>query len=132
MQRLVLLINALTISGLLFSQDYYPIVQENKEWNVLQVFPTPGNPLDSSHLTMTYKFDGDTIISNQFYKKVYRSNAEFPVSWGYEGGIREEEQKVWYLSRYENEETQLYDFTVEVEWLLVGTPGSYVCQKMEN
>ena len=63
---------------------------------------------------MTYKFYGDTIISNQVYKKVLKSEAEIPVNWGYEGGIREEEQKVWYLSRYESEEIQLYDFTLEV------------------
>jgi hypothetical protein len=114
MKTLIALFLGLMISGLIYSQDYYPIVQENNEWNVLKVFPTPGNPSDSSHLTMTYKFYGDTIISNQVYKKVFKSEAEIPVNWGYVGGIREEEQKVWYLSKYESEETQLYDFTVEV------------------
>lgn len=114
MKTLIALVLGLMVSGLIYSQGYYPIVQENNEWNVLKVFPTPGNPWDSSHLTMTYKFYGDTIISNQVYKKVFKSEAEIPVNWEYEGGIREEEQKVWYLSRYESEERQLYDFTLEV------------------
>ena len=114
MKTLISFFFGLMITGLIYSQDYYPIVQENNEWNVLKVFPTPGNPSDSSHLTMTYKFYGDTIISNQVYKKVLKSEAEIPVNWGYEGGIREEEQKVWYLSRYESEEIQLYDFTLNI------------------
>ncbi len=114
MKTLISFCFGLMITGLIYSQDYYPIVQENNEWNVLKVFPTPGNPWDSSHLTMTYKFYGDTIINNQVYKKVFKSEAEIPVNWGYVGGIREEEQKVWYLSRYESEETLIYDFTLNI------------------
>lgn len=114
MKTLIALFLGLMISGLIYSQDYYPIVQENNEWNVLKVAPTPGVPWDSAYWTMTYKFYGDTIISNQTYKKVYKSEEEIPVNWGYEGGIREEEQKVWYLLRYQSEETLIYDFTLNI------------------
>jgi len=98
-----------------FSQDYYPIVQENNEWNILQVvYPGSGNPWDTIYWTISYKFTGDTIISDQAYKKVYKSEEEIPINWEYEGCIREEEQKVWYFPKYGNGETKIYDFTVNM------------------
>jgi len=113
-KTLIALFFGLMISGLIYSQDYYPIVQENNEWNVIKVVPTPGVPWDSTYWTMTYKFYGDTIISNQTYKKVYKSEEEIPINWEYEGCIREEEQKVWYFPQYGNEETLIYDFTLNI------------------
>ena len=104
MKTLISFFFGLMISGFIYSQDYHPLVQENNEWNVLMVI---GYPYDTTYWTMTYKIYGDTIISNQTYKKVYKS-------WEYEGGIREEEQKVWYFSKYGNAETQIYDFTLDV------------------
>lgn len=114
MKTLIALFFGLMISGQIYSQDYYPIVQENNVWNVLKVAPTPGVPWDSTYWTMTYKFYGDTIISNQTYKKVYKSEEEIPINWEYEGCIREEEQKVWYFPQYGNEETLIYDFTLNI------------------
>ena len=105
----------LAISGLIYSQDYYPIVQENNEWNVLQVvYPGTGNPWDTIYWTETFKLTGDTIISEQTYKKVFFSEEEIPMNWEYEGGIREEDKKVWYFPKYGNGETMIYDFTVNV------------------
>ena len=115
MKTLITLFFGLTISVLIYSQNYYPIVQENNEWNVLQViYPGTGNPWDTIYWTQTYKLTGDTIISEQTYKKVYLSEEEIPTNWEYEGGIREEEEKVWYFSKYGNGETIIYDFTIEV------------------
>jgi hypothetical protein len=107
MKTIITLLLGLVISGMVYSQAYYPIVQENNEWNVLQVIYPGGN-----YWTMTYKFYGDTTISEQTYKKVYKSEEEIPINWEYEGGIREEEQKVWYYPKFGNVETKIYDFTL--------------------
>jgi hypothetical protein len=114
MKTLITLFFGLLISGLIYSQDYYPIVQENNEWNVLQVIYPGGNPWDTTYWTMTYKFYGDTMISEQSYKKVYKSEEEIPINWEYEGAIREEEQKVWYFPKFGNGETKIYDFTMNI------------------
>lgn len=122
MKTFISLILGLMISGLIYSQDYYPLVQENNEWNVLMVI---GYPYDTTYWTITYNIYGDTTISGQNYKKVYKSGE-------YEGGIREEEQKVWYFSKYYDEETQIYDFTLEVgdtmniyyDWMVVDSISS--------
>jgi hypothetical protein len=127
MKTLITLFFGLTISGLIYSQSYYPIVQENNEWNVLQViYPGTGNPWDTIYWTQTYKLTGDTIISEQTYKKVYLSEEEITTNWEYEGGIREEEEKVWYFSKYGNGETILYDFTIEVGDTITYLPQPFV------
>lgn len=114
MKKLTLSTTALLFSLTVFSQDYFPMVQENNQWNVLQVIFEGGNPWDTTYFTQTYKFTGDTIISSQTYKKVYKSEEEIPVNWIYEGGIREEEEKVWYFSKFSYVEELIYDFTVNV------------------
>ncbi len=101
-------------SGMAFCQDYYPLVQENNEWNVLQVIFEGGNPWDTTFYTQTYRIAGDTMINELAYKKVFISEEEIPVNWEYEGSIREEDEKVWYVSHFNNEEILIYDFTLNV------------------
>lgn len=127
MKTAITLFLGLTLSGLIYSQNYFPIVQENNEWNVLQViYPGTGNPWDTIYWTQTYKFTGDTIISEQTYKKVYLSEEEIPTNWEYEGGIREEDEKVWYFSKYSNGEILIYDFTIEVGDTISYLPQPFV------
>lgn len=114
MKKLTLSAVALVFTLMLFSQDYYPLVQENNEWNVLQVIFNGGNPWDTSFYTQTFKISGDTIVNNQVFKKIYKSEEEIPVNWVYEGSIREEDEKVWYVSHFNNEERLIYDFTLNV------------------
>ena len=63
MKTLITLFFGLTISGLIYSQDYYPIVQENNEWNVMYVI-FPGIGWDTVYWTNTYRFEGDPIIND--------------------------------------------------------------------
>jgi hypothetical protein len=111
MKKIKLLTIPLLLSVFAFSQDYYPLVQESNEWNVLRVILEGGNVWDTTYYTQTYKISGDTLISEQAYKKVFKSEEEIPVNWEYEGAIREAEQKVWYFPYYGNGETKIYDFT---------------------
>lgn len=114
MKKLILISASFIFSVMAFCQNYYPLVQENNEWNVLQVIFEGGNPWDTTFFTQTYKISGDTIINELAYKKVYKSEEEMPVNWEYEGSIREEDEKVWYISHFNNEEILIYDFTLNV------------------
>ncbi|NOY96965.1 MAG: T9SS type A sorting domain-containing protein [Chlorobi bacterium] len=100
-----------------FNQDYYPMVQENNEWNVLEVsYPGTGNPWDTIYSTITYKFTGDTIINDTIYKKVLISEEGIPTNWEFYGAIREDENnKVWFYPTIGMiEERLMYDFSVNV------------------
>lgn len=114
MKRSILLIagwlTIISISG----QNYFPVVEENNEWNVVQFGQTGPYPWDSVCWTESYKISGDTSISNIAYKKIFKSEEEFPANWGYEGAIREEDEKVWYINQNGNEETLLYDFALGI------------------
>jgi len=114
MKTLIALFFGLTISGLIYSQDYYPIVQENNEWSTLIVIQTGSYPWDTTYWTERHKLSGDTIIENQTYKKVYKTSEEFPLNWDYWGGIREENKKVWRLGTNNYPESLIYDFNLNV------------------
>jgi hypothetical protein len=112
MKKLSLVFFGMFIVCYLFSQNYIPLVQENNQWNVMYVIE--GGPYtDSTFWTNTYKFEGDTIINNLTYKKVYVSEEDIPVNWTYEGCIREDENQQVFLWKYGNELLR-YDFDVEV------------------
>jgi hypothetical protein len=114
MKTLITLFFGLTISGLIYSQDYYPIVQENNEWSTLIVNEAGPYPWDTTYYTERHKLSGDTIINGQTYKKVYKTSEEFPLNWGYWGGIREENKKVWRLGTNNYPERLIYDFSLNV------------------
>ncbi|MCB0805236.1 MAG: T9SS type A sorting domain-containing protein [Bacteroidales bacterium] len=98
-----------------YSQEYFPLVEENNEWNVLQViYDGISLPWDTIYWSMSYKISGDTVIDNKAYKKVFKSEEEFPVSWQYWGGMREENQEAWYIGINNYPESKIYDFDLSV------------------
>lgn len=132
MKRLsVLLLTAILFSSGAFAQDYYPLVQENNEWNVLYVYNDLNvYPPDTIYYTQTYKIDGDTLIEEQIYQKVYIKEEDME-NWEYQTSLREENQKVWKFSKYSNEELLIYDFQVEVTDTLSYLPQSAVVDSIK-
>lgn len=102
------LISIISISG----QNYFPLVEENKEWNVLHVGYN-WNFTDTIFTTTSYKIEGDTVIGLNTYFKVYYSQEEYPVNWTYKGCVREDQDKKVYL-HYWGDDYLIYDFGVEV------------------
>jgi len=103
-----------------FSQEYHPLPQENAIWN------TVGDNMFSGNLwRFRYGVQGDTIINNQSYTKVYSlfdTTLVHPYS-SYFGAIRENDSKQVYLLMPEFEETMLYDFSMDVGdtiWFNIG------------
>lgn len=106
-----------------FNQDYYPLVSEGKLWNTLSVTENGPNPWDTVYETKTYKFEGDTVINNTNYLKIYESDQEIPVNWTFKGGIREENKKVWTVFSNGSDETILYDFSLNIGDTMVFDEG---------
>jgi hypothetical protein len=96
-----------------FGQTYYPLVDTNKLWSIVQHNPSMG----PSAVWKTYhiKFTEDTIIGLYQYKKIMRSSYNFPpTEWTNIGFIREDSNKKVYF-KYNNEnEILLYDFNVNI------------------
>lgn len=86
------------------------LVMENKIWSNVRHPTEYGYDFDSHYI----KFLGDTIISENLYKKVYRSNDSLMIDWFFEGSIRETDTgSVYYIPMSSEEENLLYDFGVK-------------------
>lgn len=109
----VLLLMCLFLGSINAQETYYPLVETDKTWHVVE-----GN--FGNYSTFTYKVEGDTIINQENFQILYRSHEEFPVNWNKYGYIREDEdKKVYYYSFYTNdtvmdEPSLVYDFGAEL------------------
>jgi hypothetical protein len=114
-----------------YGQDYFPLIEENKTWNVLAVAFQP--PFDTSFSTITYKVSGDTIINSESYKKIYSSNEENPANWNLWCFMREDaNKKVWSRLPGSYSENQMYDFDVSVGDTVMSGLGEIVSLKIDS
>lgn len=121
----ILLFTAILFSCGAFAQDYYPLVENNKKWNVLLVEQIGPYPWDTTYSTLSYKFQGDTLIDGKTYKKVYKFDHQSSQDWVLRCFIREDENKRVYTYSYLIEgEILMYDFSANPgDSLLVGGSG---------
>jgi hypothetical protein len=107
---LLLLMGAINIKA----QDYHPLVEDGKQWNVL--FSYPWSPPEPQHkYTDLYKIEGDTLVDGVPYKVMYTTRNENLTGWNFCGIIRETEDKQAFYRRYGSpDEEMLYDFSMEV------------------
>ncbi len=91
---------------------YRPFVEEGKVWKVVW---TEG--FAPAQRVMYYYLDGDTIFDGQSYKKMMcRDERKDSRKTSYEGAIREDNKKVYYLSMMTNKKEELlYDFGANVD-----------------
>lgn len=113
MKKTFILVLFTTYSLLTFGQNYFPLIEENKTWNVLNIISCGGPSFDTSYNTSSYYITGDSTIGNIQYKKLYDSKEEIPVNWTLKGLIREDStKKVWLKWPIDNDEELIYDFSV--------------------
>ncbi len=96
------------------AQDYHPIVEDGKQWNVL--FSYPWNPPEPPHrYTDIYKIEGDTLVDGVPYKVMYATRNEDLTGWNLWGFLREtEDGQVFSRRPSTSDEQLLYDFSMEV------------------
>lgn len=108
MKKLLLITIMATIAFSSIAQ--YPIIEEDKSWDELNVIFTGSYPGDTSFYTTIYQFFGDTLINNISYNKLYRSQEMEPETWRLDCLMREDDSsKVWI---YDEGEHLMYDFNV--------------------
>ena len=85
------------------------IVNDNSSWATLNVGSCPDCPVWTQYVY----FDGDSVVADYSYKKVFSYNDEFHENIRYEGLIREQDKKTYFISAYSEVECLLYDFLLE-------------------
>ena len=108
------------------AQEYHPLAEDGKQWNVL--FSYPWSPPEPQHkYTDIYKIEGDTLVDGVFYKMMYTTRNENLTGWNLWGFIRETEDGQ-VLSRQDasSYEQILYDFSLEVgDTIIMNGNGFY-------
>lgn len=102
-------------------EDYVPFVKEGKVWNYYNTssFTSTGGlkepeKYDMSLISCSFKIQGDTIINNASYKKVWMQGGIYDDDlWHYDGSIREQLMKVHYIEKGRNTEEWVLDFGVK-------------------
>ena len=128
--RICTLLAALLLMGgwKMQAQDYKPLVEDGKQWNVLFSYPwSPPEP--QSKYTDIYKIEGDTLLDGVSYKVMYTTRNEDLTGWNFCGVIRENEDKQVFYRRYGSpDEEMLYDFSMEVgDTICMCDYGFYEC-----
>ena len=111
----ITLIALMMMGGMtLKAQDYHPIVEDGKQWNVL--FSYPWSPPEPQHkYTDIYKIEGDTLVDGVSYKVMYMTRNENLTGWSVCGVIRETvDKQVLYRRDGSSYDEILYDFSMEV------------------
>ena len=108
------------------AQDYHPIVEDGKQWNVL--FSYPWSPPEPQHkYTDIYKIEGDTLVDGVSYKVMYATRNEDLTGWNLWGFLREtEDGQVFSRRPSTSDEQLLYDFSMEVgDTIIMNGNGFY-------
>lgn len=93
------------------AQNGNSIVMEGALWSTLEVHCMPtGNNYSTYHL----KFEGDTLIGEHIYQRIWRCDEENQINWTFYGFIRENEDHQVFLKPPDYFEGLIYDFGVEI------------------
>ncbi len=117
MKKAFIIIGILIYSLTSFSQEYIPLLEDEKSWSVLSVGYISGDPYyDTTYSTISYKLMGDTVLNSVVYKKLYKSDEEYPINWSLEAYMREDNEvhKVWMKMESDEQEYLLYDFDAQL------------------
>jgi len=125
MRKYILVFSALLLFNIAYSQEYFPLLEENKTWYVISSF------FGGNERTYIHKCEGDTLIDSNTYKTVFMSMEEFPVNWTKKGYIREDEDKKIYYSQFFSTNLTyfnprlLYDFDAEINDTITVFPPEF-------
>ena len=91
------------------AQTNNTIVNDGSAWSVLRHIVVPAPPIYTDY----YFFDGDSVFNGKTYKKVFCCTDEQHIECSFQGLMREENQKTYYIRQNTNYEDVLYDFSLK-------------------
>lgn len=112
------------------------IVNEGFVWSGMEIYKDLAgkDSVASYHI----KFEGDTLLNNRTYAKIWQSNDSLGVNWELTGLIREAEKRVYYHKLYDDGwyDLLLYDFSVQTGSSLllssIESPGQFENMKVTS
>lgn len=112
------------------------IVNEGFVWSGMNIYKdlTGKDSVVSYHI----KFEGDTILNDRTYAKIWQSNDSLGVNWNMTGLIREVEKRVYYHKLNDDGfyDKLLYDFSVQTGSSLllssIESPGFFESMKVTS
>ena len=124
MKKAILLI-LLAIPLGVYAQKYVPFPTGNASWSEIHIQEQTNCDLGC---LSQYKMIGDTIINSVQYSKIYmqEDTLESSTTAYYVGALREESKKIYFLSKYFQNEIRLYDFSKNVGDTLQNLPHQYL------
>jgi len=109
-RKLIFITILLVANSFVFSQKH-PIVDDKNSWATVS-YQKMNPPLYFQ--TRYAYFDGDSIAGNNFYKKVFECNDELHENIEYQGLMREQDDKIFFVPvRKPETEYLFYDFSLE-------------------
>lgn len=108
------------------SQEYLPFPQDSAVWYSVNSWPEPFPPPPIWYTTYKYETDGDTIINDIEYTKLYINSIPSSTQH-YQGAYRvdNENECVYYVDSYYGTESLLYDFSMEPGDTVIITGSDY-------
>ena len=85
------------------------IVNDHSAWSILGIVVCPECPVWTQYVY----FDGDSIFASNSYKKVFSCEDKLHENIKYEGLIREQNKKTYFIPALSEKEYLLYDFSLE-------------------
>ena len=95
-----------------FPQENFSFVDDDMQWSYIT---SENTDRGSTIVTTTYKYNGDTIINDVSYKKMYKS-VDNGKNWHELGYFRQEDNNVYYIPRTETKEILVYNFSKDMEY----------------
>lgn len=101
------------------TKENFSFVDDDMQWSYITVESWDENPDEPSGklpatMTTTYKYFGDTIINSISYKKMYRTT-DNGKNWSEFGYFRLEGKQVYYITKNEEKEKLVYNFSKDME-----------------
>lgn len=90
---------------------YRNYLNDGKRWT----FRTVGSSTSEGVIGNVIEFlQGDTIIGNKSYKRIYSLHGQDSADWEYMGAVREADEKVFLFAANGKEERLVFDFSMKV------------------
>ena len=122
----------LTISIFSLVANGQNFVNPANQWNV------SGSENFGGISTEIFRVFGDSVIGNKSYNKIFVTYDSTMTNWSYNGLLREDSNKVYFISQYGNAEGLLYDFslnagdTTHIISAWMPEPQEFICQSVDS
>jgi hypothetical protein len=106
---LIIALVCLVLQAKAQTSDTNTMVNDNNSWAILNYGVCPECPVWTQYVY----FDGDSIVASNSYKKVFSCDDKLHEKIKYEGLMRKQNKKIYFIPAASETEYLLYDFSLE-------------------